>query len=90
MVSRYLFFSSVSRHLPDHALRSELTIEFWIDTFTAVIDVQTLAALLTESGFMFVADPNCLPPGMISALHRFFPPTPFFSRFDTGRGLSST
>jgi hypothetical protein len=71
-------------------LRSEFTIELWIDTFAAMIDIQALATLLTESGFMFVADPNCLPVRMNSAFHRFFAPTPFFSRFETGWGLSST
>jgi hypothetical protein len=71
-------------------LRSELTIELWIDAFATVIDVQALATFLTESGFMFVADPDGLPVWMIFALHRFFTPTPFFSRFETGWGLSST
>jgi hypothetical protein len=71
-------------------LRPELTVELWIDAFTAVIDVQTLAALLTKSGFMFLADPNRFSVWVISALHRFFAPTPFLSRFETGRGLSST
>ena len=71
-------------------MRPELTIELWIDAFTAVIDVQTFAALLTESGLMLVADPDGLPVWMISALHRLFAPTLFFSRFETGRGLSST
>jgi len=55
-----------------------------------VIDIQALAALLTKSSFMFLAAPNRFPVWMISALHRFFAPTPFFSRFETGRGLSST
>jgi hypothetical protein len=82
--------SSIPRPFPDDALRSELAIELWIDAFTAVIDVQTFAALLTESRFMLVADPNGLPVWMVSALHRFFAPTLFFSPFATGRGWSST
>jgi hypothetical protein len=88
--SFYLFLPPIPRPLPDHALRSELTIKLWIDAFTAVIDVQTLTALLTESGFMLVADPDGLPVWMIPALHRLFAPMLFFSRFETGRGLSST
>jgi hypothetical protein len=84
------FLSPVSRPLPDDALCSELTIELWIDTFTAVIDVQALTALLTESGLMLVADPDGLSVRMIPALHHLFAPTLFFSRFETGRGWSST
>ena len=83
-------FSSVPRHLPDKALRSELAIELRIDAFTTIIDIQALATLLTESGFMLVTDPNGLPVRMISAHHRLFAPAPFVSRFETGRGLSST
>ena len=84
------FLPPVPRLLPNNALRSELAIELWIDAFAAVIDVQALAALLTESGLMLVTDPNGLAVWMISALHRSFTPTPFFSRFETGRGLSRT
>jgi hypothetical protein len=84
------FFSSVPRHLPDKALRSKLAIELWIDAFTAMIDAQALATLLTESGFMFVADPNGFPVRMVLALHRPLPPAPGFRRFETGRGLRST
>jgi hypothetical protein len=83
-------FSSVPRHLPNNALSSELTIELRIDAFTAMINIQALATFLTESGFMFVADPHGPPVRMISAFHRFFCPVPFFSRFETGRGRSST
>ncbi len=89
-MSLHLYLPSVPRHLPDNASCPELTIELWIDAFAAVIDIQALATLLTESGFMFVADPNGLPVRMISALHRLFARRPFFSRFETGRGLSST
>jgi len=88
--SLYLFLPPVPRHLPNKALRSKLAIELRIDAFTAMIDIQALATLLTESGLMFVADPNGLPVRMISALHRFFVPAPVVRRFETGRGLSST
>ena len=71
-------------------MASELAVEFRVQAFTAVIDIQAFAALLTESGFMFVADPHRLPVRMMFALHCFFFPTPFFSRFVTGRGLSKT
>lgn len=81
---------SVSRHLPNDALAPELAVEFRIDTFTTVIDVQALTAFLTEPGFMFVADANCLPVRVISAFHRFFSPPLFLSRLETGRGLSKT
>jgi len=84
------FLPPVPRLLPNNALRSELAIELWIDAFAAVIDVQALAALLAESDFMLLADPDGLPVWMISALHRLFTPTPFFSRFETGRGFSRT
>jgi hypothetical protein len=89
-VSIDFFLPPVPRFLPYNALRSELAVELWINAFTAVIDVQTLAALLTESGFMLVADPNRLSVWVIPALHHFLTPVPFFSRFETGRGLSRT
>jgi hypothetical protein len=72
-------------------LGSEFTVEFWIDAFTAFVDVETLAALLAESSFMFLTGPNRLPVRVISALHSFFFPTPsFLILFETGRGLSRT
>jgi hypothetical protein len=89
-VSIDFFLPPVLRFLPYNALRSELAVELWIDAFTAVLDVQTLAALLTESGFMLMADPDRLPVWVIPALHRFLTPMPFFSRFETGWGLSRT
>jgi hypothetical protein len=56
-----------------------------------MVNIEALAALLTESRFVFLADPNRLSVWMISALHRFFAPAPFFfNPFETGRGLSST
>ena len=88
--SLYPFLPPVPRHLPDEALCSELAIELRIDAFATMIDIQALATLLTESGFMLVTDPNGLPVRMISAHHRLFAPAPLVSRFETGRGLSST
>ena len=66
------FFPSVPRHLPDEALVSELAVELWIDAVTAMVNIEALTALLTESHFMFLTDPNCLPVRMISTLHLAF------------------
>jgi len=83
--------SGHARHLPDNALGSEFTVEFWIDAFTTFVDVETLAALLAESSFMFLTGSNRLLVRVIFALHGFFSPTPsFLNLFETGRGLSST
>jgi len=93
----YLFFPPVPRHLPDQALISELTIKFWIDAHAAMVDIETLTALLTKAGFMFLTDGNGLSIGVDSALHLmllyhlsrlFFCLT--FKRFETGRCLKST
>ena len=93
----YLFFPPVPRHLPDQALISELTIKFWIDAHAAMVDIETLTALLTKAGFMFLTDGNGLSIGVDSALHLmllyhlsrlFFCLT--FKRFETGRCLNST
>ncbi len=73
-----LFFSTVSRHLPDNALGSEFAVELRIHAFAALIDVETLAACLTESRLMFLADSNRLPVRVISALHLVFPKSPVF------------
>ena len=80
----------VPRPLPDNALGSEFTIELRIDALAAVFYIQALTTLLTETGFMFVANPDGFPVRMILASHRFFSPVPFFIRFETGRGLSRT
>ena len=85
-----LFLPSVSRFLPDDALGSELAVEFWIDAIAAMVNIEALAALLTESCLVFLAGPDCLSIRVISALHLFFAPSPFFNLFETGRGLSST
>ena len=67
-----VFLSLVSRHLPDQALSSELAVEFWIKALTAMVYVETLAALSTEPCLMLLT--NCDRPstGVDSALH-FFP-----------------
>ncbi len=51
---------------------SEFTVELWIQTFTAVVNVETLTTLLTETCFMFLTDPDRLSVGMVSASHHFF------------------
>ena len=65
------FFPSVPRHLPDEALVSELAVEFWINAFTAIINIEAPTAFLTEPGFIFLAGRNGLPVRMILALHLF-------------------
>jgi hypothetical protein len=52
---------------------SEFTVIFWIHTFTALIDVETLTALLTKAGFIFLTGGNGLTLWMISTLHFYFP-----------------
>jgi len=37
-----------------------------------MVNVETLTALLTETCFMFLTDPDCLPVRMISALQLIF------------------
>jgi len=66
-----IFFPSVSRHFPDEALSSEFAVEFRIHTFTAIVDIQALAACLTEPCLMFLAGSNGLLVRMISTLHHF-------------------
>ena len=65
----HFFFPPIPRHLPDQALSSKLTIKFWIDALAAKVDIETLAALPTEPGLMFLTDSDCLPIGMASTLH---------------------
>jgi len=53
-------------------LGSEFTVELWIQTFTARVNVETLTTFLTETRFMFLANSNRFSVGMISASHHFF------------------
>ena len=67
----HFFFPPIPRHLPDQALSSKLTINFWIDALAAKVDIETLAALPAEPGLMFLTDSNRLSIRMISAIHLF-------------------
>lgn len=67
------FLPPVPRHLPDDTLGSELAVKFWINAFTAVIDIEALTTLLTEPCSMFLANRNRFSIRMISALHLFIP-----------------
>jgi len=86
----------VSRQLPDQTLSSKLAVEFWIKALTAMVYVETLAALPTEAGFMFLTEGNGLSIRVDSALHltllyhlgRLFLCLTF-NRFETGRCLRS-
>ena len=69
----HLFFSPVSRPLPDDALGSELAVELWVETVAARIDIKTLATLPAESCFVLLTNPNRLPVRMIRALHFVLP-----------------
>jgi len=61
--------SAVSRHFPDHALRSEPAVDLRVNAFTAVVNVKALTALLTESLLIYLTDRDCLSVGVISTLH---------------------
>jgi len=50
----------VSRQLPNQTLSSKLAVEFWIKALTAMVYVETLAALPTEACSMFLTDCNGL------------------------------
>ena len=71
----YLFLPPVPRHLPDQALGSKLTIEFWIDALATMVNIETLAALAAEPGLMFLTDSDRLPVRMVFTLHLSFPNT---------------
>jgi hypothetical protein len=62
-------FAPITGHLPDYTLGPEPAIEFWVDTFAAVIDVQTLAALPAKARFVLSADRQCFAVHMVLALH---------------------
>ncbi len=64
-------FAPVTAHLPDDTLGPESTIEFRIDTFTAVIDIQTLAALPAKARIVLLTDRECFAIRVILALHFF-------------------
>jgi hypothetical protein len=48
---------------------SEFTVFFWIHAFTALINVETLTALLTKAGLIFLAGGNGITIRMMSTLH---------------------
>ena len=64
-----VFLSLVPRHLPDQALSSKLAVEFWIKALTAMIYVETLAALSTEPCLMLLTNRDRPSTGVDSALH---------------------
>jgi hypothetical protein len=68
----YLSLSSVPRHLPDHTLGSVLAIDFWINALAAMINVETFAALLAISRFVFLTNSARLPIRVVSTLHLIF------------------
>jgi hypothetical protein len=68
-ISLFQFLSAVPRHLPNDALGSELAVKLWIDTLTAMIDVEAFTALLTGSGFVLLTDSNGITIFMMPALH---------------------
>jgi hypothetical protein len=59
----------VPGRLPDDALAPEFAVELRIQAFAAFVDIEALAAFLTEPGFMFQAGSNRFPIRMISAFH---------------------
>ena len=65
--SPYLFLPSVSGPLPDETLGPELTVELGIEAFTAVIDIEALAALPAKTRLVFLTDRNGLPVRMVAA-----------------------
>jgi hypothetical protein len=71
--------SSVFRHLPDTTLGSVFAVGLRVNTFTAVIDVETLAAFQAETGFVFPADRNRLAIRVSSTLHLVISPGFSFS-----------
>lgn len=64
-------FSPVTGHFPNNALGSEFTVEPRAETFTAVIDIQTLATLPTKTGFVLLTDGKGFTIRMVSTLHLF-------------------
>ena len=67
------FLSSLPRHLPDQALGPKPAMELRIEALAAVVDVETLAALLAESCLVLLADRNCVPVRMALTLHCLYP-----------------
>jgi hypothetical protein len=68
----YVSFPPVPRHLPNHTLRSVLAIELWVNALAALINVETFAALLTKSRFVFLTNCDRLPIRVLSTLHLIF------------------
>lgn len=71
MTSAFSLFSPVAGHFPDKALGPEFTVELRTEAFTAVFDIQTLAALFAKTGFVLLTDGNGFTVRMISTLHLF-------------------
>jgi hypothetical protein len=68
----YVSFPPVPRHLPNHTLSSVLAIELWVNALAALINVETFAALLTKSRFVFLTNSDRLPIRVFSTLHLIF------------------
>ena len=71
----------VPRKLPDHTLSPELTVELWVQTFTAPIDIETFATLPAKTSLMFLANADRLSLRMISTFHDLRQPVRTSSSF---------
>jgi hypothetical protein len=60
---------AIPGHLPDHALCPEFTVELWIKTLAATVEIQAFATISAVAGLVFLTDGRRFPVRMVSAFH---------------------